>query len=58
MAIKFEVSTVIRATPEEVYKAWLDSKQHGLMTGTKAKVNALKSAENSKLGTVISRARI
>ncbi len=40
MAIKFEISTTIPAAPEEVYKAWLDSKQHGEMTGAAAKVSA------------------
>lgn len=40
MAISFEISTVIHASPKEVFAAWLDSKQHGLMTGAKAKVNA------------------
>ncbi|MEX1072030.1 MAG: SRPBCC domain-containing protein [Anaerolineales bacterium] len=40
MAIKFEVSAVIPAFPEEIYKAWLDSKSHSQMTGAKAKVSA------------------
>lgn len=43
MAIKFEISTVIPAAPQDVYKAWLDSKQHGLMTGARAKVSAKAS---------------
>jgi activator of HSP90 ATPase len=45
MAISFEISTVIPAAPQEVYKAWLDSKQHGLMTGARAKVNAKVSGK-------------
>jgi uncharacterized protein YndB with AHSA1/START domain len=40
MAIEFEISTLIPAAPEKVYEAWLESKQHGLMTGARAKVNA------------------
>jgi uncharacterized protein YndB with AHSA1/START domain len=40
MVIKFEISSVIPAEPEEIYTAWLDSKQHGLMTGATAKVSA------------------
>lgn len=37
MAKKFTVSAVIPATPQEVYAAWLDPKQHGKMTGSKAR---------------------
>lgn len=37
--MQFEISTVIPAKPEEVYKAWLDSKGHSKMTGSKAKVS-------------------
>lgn len=36
----FEVSTVIPASPDEVYEAWLNSKRHSKMTGAKAKVSA------------------
>ena len=32
------MSVVIPATPETIYKAWLNSKQHCEMTGAKAKV--------------------
>ena len=39
MAIKFEVSDVIPASPEEVYDAWLDSEKHAAMTGGEAEVN-------------------
>jgi len=38
--MEFEVSTVIPASPDEVYEAWLDSKRHSKMTGAKAKVNS------------------
>lgn len=40
MSIQFEVSDVIPASPEKVYKAWLDSTEHELMTGAYAKVSA------------------
>ena len=33
MAINFEVSEVIPASPETVYNAWLDSEEHARMTG-------------------------
>lgn len=39
MTIKFEISDVIPATQEKVYHAWLDSKEHGLMTGGSAQVS-------------------
>jgi len=40
MHIQFEVTDVIPASPEKVYKAWLDSKEHELMTGAYAHVSA------------------
>lgn len=40
MSIKFTVSRVIPSTPEETYKAWLNSKAHAAMTGGEAKVSA------------------
>ncbi len=39
MPTEFEVSGLIPATPEDVYKAWLDSDQHEKMTGSPAKVS-------------------
>lgn len=39
MAIDFEVSAIIPASPEEVYDAWLDSARHAAMTGGTAEVN-------------------
>jgi len=38
MKVKFEVSDVISALPEEVYSAWLDSDEHSAMTGAYAQV--------------------
>ncbi len=37
--MEFEVSTIVPRPPQEVYDAWLDSKQHSKMTGAKAKVS-------------------
>ena len=37
--LEFEVSTLIKANPEDVYRAWLDSEQHAAMTGGAADVN-------------------
>lgn len=39
MSFKFTVSGVVPATPMAVYDAWLNSKAHGAMTGTKAKAS-------------------
>jgi uncharacterized protein YndB with AHSA1/START domain len=47
MALEFEVSTIIPRSPQEVYDAWLDSKQHSKMTGSKAKVSAKVGEEFS-----------
>ena len=40
MKSEFTVSTVLPATPEQVYKAWLSSAGHSAMTGSKARVVA------------------
>ncbi len=40
MSIEFEVSELIPAIPEMVYAAWLNSKEHSLMTGSPARVSA------------------
>ena len=40
MAIEFEVSALIPASPEVVYEAWLDSEGHAKMTGGEAKVSS------------------
>jgi activator of HSP90 ATPase len=36
----FEVSTVLPAEPEEVYRAWLDGARHTAFTGARAEVQA------------------
>lgn len=35
----FKISTVIPATPDEIYKAWLSTKGHTSMTGSAARVS-------------------
>lgn len=42
MKESFTISTVILATPEAVYKVWLNSRLHSMMTGGEAKVSAEK----------------
>ena len=39
MFLEFDVSAIIPASQEEIYKAWLDSKGHSKMTGAKARAN-------------------
>jgi uncharacterized protein YndB with AHSA1/START domain len=45
MAIEFVVTTLIPATPQEVYTAWLSSKGHSGMTGSPASVSATVGGE-------------
>jgi len=40
MGSKFTVSAVLPASPQEVYDAWLDSKEHSAMTGGTARISA------------------
>ncbi|MDA1329838.1 MAG: hypothetical protein DWG76_00885 [Chloroflexi bacterium] len=39
MSIEFEIQTILPATPEQVYLAWLDSEAHSAMTGSKAEAS-------------------
>ncbi|MFI5035423.1 MAG: SRPBCC domain-containing protein [Acidimicrobiales bacterium] len=39
MAYGFEVSGVVAAPPEEVFRAWLSSESHGAMTGGAAQID-------------------
>ena len=39
MAVEFEVTGIIPATPQDVYQAWLDTDQHSQMTGSPARVS-------------------
>jgi activator of HSP90 ATPase len=45
MSIEFTVSTLLPATPEEIYAAWLSSEGHSDMTGSSASVSALVGGE-------------
>ncbi len=45
MALEFTVSTLLPATPDEVYQAWLSSEGHTDMTGSPAKVSARVGGE-------------
>jgi uncharacterized protein YndB with AHSA1/START domain len=36
----FEISVLLSASPEQLYRAWLDGEQHGAFTGAKAEVDA------------------
>ncbi len=47
MSFEFSLSDVIPATPREIYDAWLDSRGHGAMTGSKAHISARAGAEFS-----------
>lgn len=40
MPFAFTVSDIVPAKPKAVYDAWLDSKRHGAMTGSPAKIRA------------------
>jgi uncharacterized protein YndB with AHSA1/START domain len=40
MSPAFEISTIISASPDRLYAAWLDSAQHSAMTGGSAQVSA------------------
>ncbi len=39
MSIEFKVTGLIPASPEDVYKAWMNSDQHANMTGSPAKIS-------------------
>lgn len=47
MAIEFEVSEVIPAPPDVLYRAWLDSDEHARMTGASARASDQVGAEFS-----------
>ena len=40
MAIEFVISTMLPATPEEVYDTWMSSEGHSVMTGSPALISA------------------
>jgi uncharacterized protein YndB with AHSA1/START domain len=37
--MKFTVTATLKASPKEIYDAWLNSESHSEMTGGKAKIN-------------------
>ena len=39
MSASFKVSTLLPASPERIYKAWLDSSEHGLFSGGTAEID-------------------
>jgi len=41
------ISTILPASPERVYKAWLNSKEHSAFTGTNSKVTSRKGGKFS-----------
>jgi uncharacterized protein YndB with AHSA1/START domain len=45
VAIEFEVSGLISASPEVIYGAWLNSEEHSKMTGSPATVSATVGGE-------------
>ncbi len=45
MTIEFVVSTLLSATPEEVYNAWLSSEGHAAMTGSPASISNVVGGE-------------
>jgi activator of HSP90 ATPase len=45
MAIKFVVSALFPASPEDLYNAWMTSEGHSAMTGSPATVSALVGGE-------------
>jgi uncharacterized protein YndB with AHSA1/START domain len=47
MALEFIISTLLPATPDEVYQAWLSSDGHSQMTGSPATVSAQVGGEFS-----------
>jgi uncharacterized protein YndB with AHSA1/START domain len=53
MSKKIEVKVKLDATPEEVYKAWLNSKTHEAMTGQPATISARKGAPYTAWGNYI-----
>jgi activator of HSP90 ATPase len=39
MSDKLKMVIILKATPEAIYRAWLDSKQHAAFTGSPAKID-------------------
>ena len=45
MAYQFTLSTVLPATPEAIYRAWLDTRRHSAMTGGAAVMSSQPGAQ-------------
>jgi uncharacterized protein YndB with AHSA1/START domain len=45
MVYDFELSTVLPASPQAVYEAWMSSEGHSAMTGTESTIDARPGAE-------------
>lgn len=54
MPYSYTLTSVIRATPEEIYEAWLDSLAHSEMTGGAASMSDAVGADVSAWGGYIS----
>jgi activator of HSP90 ATPase len=39
MPESLHLETILHATPEQIYAAWLDSREHGLFTGSAAEID-------------------
>ena len=53
MTFAFTLTEVIPATPRQIYDAWLDSRGHSKMTGSKAKAAATEGAAFTAWGGYI-----
>src|SRR5258708_3175574 len=53
MAFSFTLTDIIPATPQQIYDAWIDSRGHSRMTGSKARAAAMGGASFSAWGGYI-----
>ena len=44
MTVSFNISTYIPATPDEIYRTWMDSDGHSAMTGSPARIESTPGA--------------
>ncbi len=47
MSDSFEISTVLPGTPKRIYDAWLNSEEHGAMTGGAAQIDPKVGGKHS-----------
>ena len=50
MADSFEISTVLPASAQRVYEAWLSSDEHGAMTGGAAQIDPTVGGQVQRVG--------